>query len=161
MDYRIAHHLVEPQAIVAIRDRRKQHELPGFLKAAFPQLFGRLRLLGVSPAGPPFVIYHEFGPDGVDAEVCVPVAHPVSATGRIQSRVLPSMTVARTLHVGRYEELGIAYAAVSDWVGSHGYEAAGPMRERYLNGPGDNVAPSEYRTEIEVPIVPLVVGAPM
>lgn len=47
MDYQIATHHVEPQAIVSIRDRRKQADLPGFLKTAFPELFGRLRLLGV------------------------------------------------------------------------------------------------------------------
>jgi effector-binding domain-containing protein len=159
MDYVIATHPVQAQAIVSIRDRRKQHELPGFLKAAFPELFGRLRLLRVSPAGPPFVIYHEFGTEGTDAEVSVPIDEPVAAAGKIEIRVLPAMTVARTVHVGSYEKLGDAYAAVWDWVRGHGFEAAGPVRERYLDGPGDDVAPSEYRTEIEVPIVPLVVGA--
>jgi hypothetical protein len=28
------------------------------------------------------------------------------------------------------------------------------MQERYLNGPGDGVPPAEYRTEIEIPVVP-------
>jgi hypothetical protein len=67
MDCQITTHHLEPQAIISIRDRRTQDDLPGFLKAAFPQLFGRLRRLGVRPAGPPFVIYHEFGPDSIDA----------------------------------------------------------------------------------------------
>ena len=160
MDYVIATYALEPQSIVSIRDRRKRIDLPGFLKEAFPELFRRLGILGVSPAGPPFVIYHAFGTEDVDAEVCVPVDQAVSATGTIQSRVLPEVTVARTLHVGRYEDLGIAYAALSDWIRRNGFEAAGPFQERYLDGPGDNVAPSEYRTEIEMPIVPLVVGVP-
>jgi effector-binding domain-containing protein len=161
MDHVIATRHVESQAIVSIRDRRKQDELPGFLQTAFPELFGRLRSLGVSPAGPPFVIYHEFGADGIDAEVSVPIGEPVAAGGRIESRVLPAMTVARTVHVGPYEKLGDAYAAVSAWVGSHGFEAAGPIQERYLNGPGDAVAPSGYLTEIDLPIVPLDVAAPV
>jgi effector-binding domain-containing protein len=161
MDDVIATHHVEPQAIVSIRDRRKQQDLPRFLQAAFPELFGRLRLLGVSPAGPPFVIYHEFGADAIDAEVSVPIGEPVEAAGRIGSRVLPEMTVARTLHVGPYERLGDTYAAMWDWVGSHGFEAAGPIQERYLNGPGDAAAPSEYRTELDLPIVPLVVAPPV
>jgi effector-binding domain-containing protein len=150
---------VEAQAIVSIRARRPQDDLPAFLKAAFPDLLGRLRLLGVSPSGPPFVIYHEFGADGIDAEVAVPIDKPVTATGKVESRVMPAMTVARTLHVGPYEELGEAYAAVSGWITDHGFEAAGPIQERYLNGPGDRVASSEYRTEIDMPIVPLKVAA--
>ena len=161
MDYLITTHHVEPQAIVSIRDRRARADLPGFLKATFPELLGRLRLLGVSPIGPPFVIYHEFGPDGVDAEVSVPIREPVATAGKIQSRVLPAMTVARTTHVGPYEKIGEAYAAVSDWIRAREFEAAGPVQERYLNGPGDRVASTEYRTEIEMPILPLVVAVPV
>lgn len=160
MDHMIAAHDVEPQSIVSIRERHEQTEVPGFLQEAFPELFRRIAILGVSPAGPPFVIYHEFGTEEIDAEVCVPVVQAVSATGRIQTRVLPEMTVARTLHIGSYEELGVAYAGLSDWIGRNGFEAAGPVRERYLNGPADGIAPSEYRTEIEMPIVRLATGVP-
>ena len=128
MDYMIATHHVEPQPIVSIRDRRKQDDLPGFLKAAIPELLGRLRILGVGPAGPPFVIYHEFGAEGIDAEVSVPTDGPVAATGRIESRVLPAMTVARAVHVGPYEKLGDAYAALWNWIRGHGFETAGPSR---------------------------------
>ena len=74
MDYPIATRELAPQPIVSMRDRRTPQDLPRFLGGAFGELFGRLRLLGASPAGPPFVVYHEFGPDDVDAEVCVPVA---------------------------------------------------------------------------------------
>ena len=163
MDYAIATRELAPQPIVSLRDRRAAADLPAFLGHAFGELFGRLGLLGVTPAGEPFVIYHEFGPDGIDAEVCVPVAEFVSATGRIQTRVLPAVTVARTLHVGPYEELGAAYAALTAWVGDHGYEAAGPTQERYLNGPGgagEPVWPAEYRTEVEIPILPRAVPVP-
>jgi effector-binding domain-containing protein len=85
----------------------------------------------------------------------------VSAAGRIQDRVLPAMTVATTLHIGPYEEFGHAYAALTDWIDLHHAETAGPVRERYLNGPGDGVAPAEYRTEVEMPIVapPVLVPA--
>jgi effector-binding domain-containing protein len=161
MDYMITTHHVEPQLIVSIRARRKQDALPGFIKTAIPELLGRLRLLDVGPCGPPFVIYHDFGAEGVDAEVSVPIDEPVVATGRIESRVMPPMTVARTAHVGPYEKLGDAYAALWNWIRGHELEVAGPIQERYLNRPGDRVASSEYRTEIEMPVVPLVVAAPV
>jgi effector-binding domain-containing protein len=161
MNYMIATHHLEPQAIVSIRDRRKQDDLPGFLKASFRQLFGRLRLLGVAPSGPPFVIYHDFGAEGLDAEVSVPIGEPIAATGKIESHVLPAMTVARTVHLGPYEKLGDAYVAIWSWIRSHGFEVAGPVRERYLNGPGDRAGSKEYTTEIEIPIVPVVIVAPV
>jgi effector-binding domain-containing protein len=161
MDYMIAIHHVEPQPIVSIRDRRKQDALPGFIKAAIPELLRTLRLLGVGPSGPPFVIYHDFGAEGVDAEVSVPIDDQVVAAGRIETRVMPAMTVARAVHVGPYETLGDAYAGMWNWIRGQGFEAAGPIQERYLNGPGDHVTPSEYRTEIEMPVVPLVVAAPV
>jgi effector-binding domain-containing protein len=161
MNYVIATHHLEPQTIVSIRDHRQRDDLPEFLKASFRDLLGRLRVLGVSPSGPPFVIYHDFGADGIDAEVSVPVGEGLFAAGRIESRVLPAMTVARTVHVGPYEKLGDAYTAVWSWIRGHDFEVAGPVQERYLNGPGDRVTPSEYRTEIEMPIVQLAVAAPV
>ena len=161
MDYLVATHHVAPQAIVSIRDRCRQEDIPDFLKGAFPELSGRLGDLGVGPTGPPFVIYHELGPGGIDAEVSLPIAETVPAAGRVESRVLPEMTVARTLHVGPYEDLGAAYSAVSEWIAGHRYTSAGPLRERYLNGPGDVAASTEYRTEIEVPIIPQAVATPV
>lgn len=156
MEYRIALHDLETQPIVSIRGRHAQAEIPGFLGRSFGLLFGHLKLLGVDPAGPPFVIYHAFGPAGMDAEVCVPVASLVSATRGVERRVLPAVTVARTLHVGPYEDLGGAYDAVTDWIRGRGFELAGPMRERYLNGPGEDISPAEYQTEVEIPVVAVV-----
>ena len=116
------HPRVRTTAIVSIRSRQTSDRLPAFLKGAFPEILGRIRLLGVGPTGAPFVIYHEFTTERFDAEVSVPIAEPIIAAGRMQSRVLPAMTVARTLHVGPYEQLSDAYAALSGWVTEHGYE---------------------------------------
>lgn len=167
MSYVIATQEHAQQPIVSIRDRRPRMDLPEFIGKSFSDLFGRLGLLGVDPAGPPFVIYHEFGPDEIDAEVCVPIAQPVSVTTsaaaatKLHARVLPAATVAGTLHVGPYEELGNAYTALTDWIHGNGLEAAGPLLERYLNGPGDVVTPADYRTEVELPIVHAAVAVPV
>ncbi len=160
MEYVIATRELAAQAVLSIRDRQAASDVPAFLSGAFGELFGRLGLLGVPPAGHPFVIYHAFGPADMDAEVCVPIAQAASATGRIQSRELPAMTVARTLHVGPYEGLGATYRALTEWIERNGLGAAGPVQERYLNGPGDGVGPAEYRTEVEITIVPSAVAIP-
>ena len=112
----------------------------------------------VSVAGP-FVIYHTFGPNLVDAEVCVPVAGDILCVGRLATRLLPGVTVARTVHVGPYEELGAAYAALIRWIGPRGFEAAGPVRERYVEGPGREALPADYRTVIDLPVARAAVAA--
>ncbi len=159
MTHRVDMHDLEPQAIASIRDGCQRDRIPAFLETAFAELFQRLGRLGVRPSGPPLVIYHEFGVDAIDAEVCVPIRDVIDAAGRVRSRVVPGMTVARTVHVGPYQELESAYATVTEWVSDHGAEVAGPLQERYLNGPGDGVPPSEYRTVVELPIVPSTVTA--
>ena len=161
MDHLIETHHLEAQVIASIRDRCPQQAIPALLQAAFAELFEHLGRHGVHPIGPPFVIYHEFGVGVVDAEVSVPIGEPCEAGGRVASRVVPAMTVARILHVGPYERLGAAYASLFGWIGSHGYRAAGPIQERYLNGPGDGVASSAYRTEVELPVMRLAVAAPV
>lgn len=152
-EYEVVARELAEQPIVSIRERHPQAQIPVFLGWAFGDLFSHLKLLGVDPAGAPFVIYHALGPDDIDAEVCVPVTQPVTASGRTQMRVLPAMTVAHTLHVGPYEELEAAYAAVNAWITRQGFEAAGPIQERYLNGPGEAATPADYQTELEIPIV--------
>jgi len=159
MVYDISRREVPDQPIVAIRDRMAQADLPIFIGRSIAELVAHLRLLGVSSSSEPFVIYHAFGPDDIDAEVCLPFVGDVVATGRIIARVLPGATVAETLHVGPYEELGAAYAVLTDWIELHGFEPAGPVRERYLNAPADDVPPSAYRTIIEMPIAPAAVLA--
>ena len=100
-----------------------------------------------TPRGEPFVIYHAFGPDSIDAEACLPVPTAVRTRENIEYRELPAVTVVETLHVGPYDELGQAYQALTEWIEDHGFEAAGPVRERYLNEPGPDVPPSAYRRQ--------------
>jgi effector-binding domain-containing protein len=157
MTYSIATHDRDPQPVISIRARRAQGEIPAFLGRTFGELFGQLKILGVTPSGPPLVIYHEFGATDIDAEVCVPIGRDVTATGTARTRILPAATVARTLHVGPYEALGAAYEALNAWVAQQDLTVAGPVQERYLNGPGDTGSPAEYQTEIELPVVAKVV----
>jgi effector-binding domain-containing protein len=159
MGYEIATCELAEQRIVSIRERHPQADLPDYLGKALGELFGRLEVLGVAPAGGPLVIYHQFGPDSVDAEVCIPIGHDLSTSGEAHTRVLPAMTVARTLHVGPYDEMGQAYRALTDWITDHGFEVTGPPQERYLNAPNE-VEPAGYRTEVEFPVVPKAVAVP-
>ena len=159
MGYDIIQQDLGPQPVISVRERLGQGQLQTFFGRAFGDLYAHLGRHGVPPLGEPFVIYHSFGPDGVDAEGCLPVPRGVPVTERVGYHELPAISVVETLHIGPYDELGQAYQALSDWIRDHGLEAAGPVRERYLNEPGPDVPPAAYRTIVQVPIVP--VAAPV
>lgn len=60
--------------------------------------------------------------------------------------------VAWLTHLGAYEELGIAYHALSAWAQERGHEQRDALREIYLNDPADTPTES-LRTEVLLPIV--------
>jgi effector-binding domain-containing protein len=152
MTYDMETRELSAQTVISIREQVPQVDLPSFIGRSFGQLLGHVRLLSIPVMGEPFAIYHAFGIDAVDAEVGLPISGHVEATGRITTRLLPAMTVAETLHVGPYGELGGAYAALEAWIGDHGWTTVGPVSERYLVGPGPAVAPSGYRTMVSLAV---------
>ena len=158
MDYEVSLRDVPDQRIISVRERVERGALPAVITRSLAELRRHLRLLGVGAVAGPFVIYHSFGPNEIDAEVCVPVAGDVLAFGRIATRLLPRATVARTVHIGPYEELGAAYAELIRWIGPRGFEAAGPVRERYVEGPSGKTRPAGYRTVIDLPVAPAAVA---
>lgn len=160
MEHEIRLVRLDEQRILSIRHRVQQVAIPEFIANSIDDLLGRLALLGADPTGPPFVAYHEFGPHGIDAEVCIPVPESVRASGAMLTRTMPPMTVARALHVGPYDRLGAAYQAVNEWVDDHHLTIVGPFHERYLNSPGDVASPADYLTEIDVPVDEARVATP-
>ncbi len=60
-------------------------------------------------------------------------------------------TVAAAIHVGPYEEGGAAIGKIMTWLAARGYEADGPVLERYLDPDPKAVKPEDLRTEIWVP----------
>ena len=160
MTYEFSTHEVPAMDVLYVREAIEPNSMAAFLGGAFANLYAHVGRHRIATAGGPFVIYHAFGPERIDAQVCAPIAGPVPAEGRVQVGTVPAATVVRTLHVGRYEDLGGAYAALSEWVADHGLVAAGPIREHYLTGVGDAVPPEAYRTEIDQPVAPAAVSTP-
>jgi effector-binding domain-containing protein len=152
---------VPAQWVVSVRRRLGAGEIPLFIGESFGQIYGHLAKLGVESTAAPFVIYHQFGPDGIDAEACAPIARRIAPAAPVRVRKLHAATVARTVHIGPYEELGGAYQSLTEWIDDHGREPAGPVRERYLTGPADALPPTLYQTEIEMPISPAPVALPV
>jgi effector-binding domain-containing protein len=64
---------------------------------------------------------------------------------------MPGGPVAVTVHYGRYEDLGGAYDAVTEWLKGHGDEADGPYWEFYHTDPYTEPDPAHWRTELVAP----------
>ena len=74
---------------------------------------------------------------------------PIAATGEVQPSALPGGPAIVTWHIGPYDALGGAYAALDAWVEAHGVTADGPAWEIYPSEPvGD---PATWRTQVVQP----------
>jgi len=123
------------------------------------ELFGWLGSRGITPAGPPFIRYLviDMAADLL-IELGVPVATPVAADDRIRADVLPSGRYAVLRHVGSYDGLIDANAALQAWAVAHGVEfdstetAAGSVWggrvEHYLTDPSQEPDPAKWITDL-------------
>jgi effector-binding domain-containing protein len=108
---------------------------------------------GVSPSGPPLIVYHDPIDEETegDIEICVPVGRAISGDSEVYGRDLEGGSMATTTHRGPYEGVALAYHTLIGWISEHGHEIAGPPREVFLNDP-QTVPPEELLTQVEFPI---------
>ena len=119
------------------------------------QLYGQVMQDLNGCAGLPVALWHdaEFKEHDVDAEAGFYLKQPVPAKGKVQVHELPAVKVASAIHNGAYNRLTQAYDDLLRWVGSNGYQVAGPIRELYLKCSQPVRQDDEsYVTEIQVPV---------
>ena len=88
--------------------------------------------------------------DAFTLEWMIPIEGNVTSTDEIKVYTLPpipQMGVVR--HVGSYEHLDDAYAALAAWLEEHGYERDGNLREVYVHYDEDH---NKNVTEVQVPV---------
>jgi hypothetical protein len=155
--------LREAQPYLGIR-AAVTHGIRDFADSAFPELFGWLFEHGISPAGPPFLRYHEVDRAGepLDVEAGVPVESPPAAgNGRVCADALPAGRYLTFLHVGPYTsdampDLGDARAELVAWARDNGIAYSAETErgiefpcalERFIVGPVDDPDFTRWETE--------------
>ncbi|MBB5315676.1 GyrI-like domain-containing protein [Tunturibacter empetritectus] len=108
---------------------------------------------GVAEAGPWFTHHLTKPKDTFDFEICVPVAAPIVAAGRVQAGVWPAMKLVRTVYHGDYSGLGTGWGEFEAWIAKNGYKTAEDLWERYLTGMEAGPDPANWRTELNRPLV--------
>ncbi|MEM6730840.1 MAG: MerR family transcriptional regulator, partial [Myxococcota bacterium] len=108
-------------------------------------LFEELQALGRGYENPVMCINEDPDRSGrIAVKACIGVSEPVPD---LITETLPEVEVAWLVHRGSYDTLGLAYHALDAWSQSRGHARAAPMREVYLNDPGE-VAPEDLLTEV-------------
>jgi effector-binding domain-containing protein len=108
---------------------------------------------GITMTGPWFAHHTRMDPKVFAFDIGVPVATPVTPTGRVERGELRAATVARTVYRGPYEGLHAAWAEFGNWIKANGYTPASDLWEVYLSGPDASSNPDDWRTELNRPLI--------
>jgi effector-binding domain-containing protein len=116
----------------------------------FPALWGQLlgevweclRAAGIHRGCRNIMLYRD---DVPNVEVGVLLDQPCPFTGRVGASALPAGTVATTVHLGPFGQVGAAHEAVLRWCATHGHRPNGVRWEIY--GPHHD-DPAQQWTEV-------------
>lgn len=115
-------------------------------------LFGKLgRACGPKICGPAFALYYDEGYKEEDAsfEAALPIKAAINKEG-IEVRKLKGGRALTIIHKGSYEDIGITYKKILDYMKQKQILPPIPSREVYIKGPGLIFRnPKKYITEIQ------------
>jgi len=107
------------------------------------------------PLGPLFGVYYASPKDKKPEERTWEVGFPIAAQANplkpLEKKSWNHTTVAVAMHVGPYAKTGETIDKILGWLASHGYEATGPVMERYLNMDPSGVKEEKLKTEVWIP----------
>ena len=143
----------EPQLMAYIHITIPRENIREVMGPGLADIHAALAAQGIAASGP-WLTHHLHQPTDIfDFEICVPVKQKVAPAGRVKAGNWPTVTVARTVYRGPYEALGVGWGEFQAWIADNGYEAAVDLWERYLSGPESGSDPSQYRTELNRPVI--------
>jgi DNA gyrase inhibitor GyrI len=131
----------------------------GTVADRLPEVFGWLAARGVQPADAPFLRYRRIDmARELEIEAGVPVAAAMAADDAVVAGVLPAGRYATVTHVGPYDGLVAATAALLDWAAgrglrwdmaeSGGAEHWGCRLESYRTNPAEQPDVNRWETEL-------------
>lgn len=153
MAYSVTRKELAPQPVLIVRRRVKRSDIAATIAEALPHIFLHAQQNGIALAGLPFSRYLEIGPGMVTMEPGMRVSSAnASGQGDIVADTLPGGPVATTMHMGPYDRLTDAYAAIEQWMETEGVSAGGAPWESYVTDPGDYPDPKDWKTEVFWPL---------
>lgn len=124
------------QHTAVVRGRATIDTIPEFLGRAYAAIGNVVPAQGRRFTGPPFARYRAMDETGWEVEAGFPVDGEVRADHDVVPSSLPAGPVARLVHAGPYDTVGVGWRTLSDWIVDHGYAATDAPWECYLDEPG-------------------------
>jgi effector-binding domain-containing protein len=142
MGYQVELMRVQPQATAVVRYRAQSSELAIMVPRGCGEVWAFLRAVGAPRLGRNLALYL----DGeINLECGVEVDEPFAGNDRVFCSRTPGGLVATAAHVGPYDRLGDAHAAICKWCRERGHTLVAPNWEVYGHWT-DN--PAELRTDV-------------
>lgn len=149
MNYQITIRDIEPIRVAYIKYRGIATEANKVLPNVFKSIMGKTN-------GSPFFSYLSINPETKigEMELCVPTRVVPTGNG-IEVKEMPRIKAVCVTHVGSYETLFHAYAAIDKYAKQSNLMLTPPFREVFIKGPGMLLkgSPDKYITEMQFPIV--------
>ena len=158
MEYKISRQQLAAQPVLVVRRRVRRAEIAATIGGALPKVFLHAQQRGLAISGYPITRYLETSVGLVTFETGMRVtAHSGAWTvthgqGEVLAETLPGGPAAATLHLGPYDQLPDAYAAIEEWITANGFRPNGAPWEAYLNDPADHPNPQDWKTEVYWPV---------
>lgn len=117
------------------------------------QLYGKImvqvELQKLQMKGAPFTYYYntESNNEPFRFYAGIPVNLHVKKKGAVEPMNFATKEVLAVMHIGPYDELGLTYQYIMNYIAENNIEVTGEVIEYYLNDPMD-VAPEELQTKI-------------
>ena len=142
---------VPAQEVTAVQDTVALDDVLAWYGDAMAELDAAVA--GAVDAGPPGGVYaNELFTEGRGHVLVYRHVTGRPPYGRAEPIVLPAVELAVATHVGDHDDIDVTYGSLGAYVTDHQLAVAGPVREIYLAGPRDGVAPESWRTEIGWPV---------
>ncbi len=138
-----------------LHEHVRQADLPDIIMGSIGRVTKAAAQYG-GPVAPVFTVYHdeEFDPNDITLETCAPVPDIGEAPRDMAMRVEPAHREAYlrlTLEQSMPPRIGEAYAAMGEWVRSHGLQVPIGPREIYLQDLS-TAADTDITLELAFPI---------
>ena len=140
MDYDITEKELAPQLALTHRTPVTMETMGDRIGAAFGALVEHAAKTGATWAGPPFILYPEDCEGEFEIAVCMPVVPGAGGGDEVTLEEVPGGTVASTVHVGPYNQVGQAYVALQKWMTDNGRRPAGNDARDLPQRPGIRAA---------------------
>jgi effector-binding domain-containing protein len=141
----------ETTHLLSVRETIRHDQIKSKLGEMFAKVWAYMEQNRIRVAGPPFVIYHDYDKETMDAECGFPTLKRELGEGDVKDSLLIAARCAMTVHHGPYESIMGTYEQLQKYMKENGLRPKKVMWERYLNDPSIT-KPEDLMTAIYWPI---------